>query len=337
MFRNDSRAAALAKQFVMRTYPEGVFWFFAAGLTGLNAVWLAFDPSLNLTWKWYIAAGGFLALAAISALGVVSLNNSQAARIFHRILCAVSAYAFAKFTYLQLRTQNFLSMSLSEGWVDDWLANLDRSAGFNWQGYVDWVTGNPIVFWLLRQSYGWVDGPIATLAVILIAFGFRRDVRDLFGVLFVTSTACMWVAVAFPAKAAVATLGTPALIKLLGKSAGRYHIKIIENLRSDLVMYFDPENIPGLAAFPSFHTALGVVMIYAARRNRALLFLTSLYALCMIAATPVFGGHYFVDLIAGTVSALAVILLWHRLIAPRLPDCPDDINLFRWIGTWRNS
>ncbi len=47
---------------------------------------------------------------------------------------------------------------------------------------------------------------------------------------------------------------------------------------------------------------------------RSFLFLPVLaYCGMMIASTPVFGGHYFVDLIAGTALALVVLLVVARL------------------------
>jgi membrane-associated phospholipid phosphatase len=57
--------------------------------------------------------------------------------------------------------------------------------------------------------------------------------------------------------------------------------------------------------FPSFHTAAGIILVISFWRT-ALFPIIVLYSAIMIASTPVLGGHYFVDLIAGAAVAGAV-------------------------------
>ena len=101
---------------------------------------------------------------------------------------------------------------------------------------------------------------------------------------------------------------------------GLYHLEALGALRTGPVA-LDLGNLPGLVTFPSFHTAAGIVLTWAFWRTRAFPVVAA-YAATMIAATPVFGGHYFVDLLAGACVAAVVCgglaaLPFYRDLFPR--------------------
>jgi len=73
----------------------------------------------------------------------------------------------------------------------------------------------------------------------------------------------------------------------------------------------------GLVSLPSFHTALGVLFCLTLRHSR-LGWPCLLLNLLMIASTPVMGGHYLVDLLAGALLPLGLFALGRvRLAYPR--------------------
>jgi membrane-associated phospholipid phosphatase len=63
---------------------------------------------------------------------------------------------------------------------------------------------------------------------------------------------------------------------------------------------------------PSFHTICGLLIVYACRGHRYLWLAAVAYATVMIASTPIMGGHYFVDLIAGALLTAAVVAIDKR-------------------------
>jgi membrane-associated phospholipid phosphatase len=88
---------------------------------------------------------------------------------------------------------------------------------------------------------------------------------------------------------------------------------VIERLRGELPPTLLLSDLPGLTTFPSFHTAMGLIVIWCARGSRLLFApMLALNAL-MIASTPVFGSHYFIDILAGAALAAAAVLLLRRL------------------------
>jgi membrane-associated phospholipid phosphatase len=106
--------------------------------------------------------------------------------------------------------------------------------------------------------------------------------------------------------------------------------RLLDDLRSNPRHVLELANLPGLTTFPSFHTAMGTIAIYCARKRIFLFIPTVLFNGLMIASTPVFGAHYFVDLIAGASLALALIVgirvpyrnIWAHISRQRPPSAP---------------
>lgn len=70
--------------------------------------------------------------------------------------------------------------------------------------------------------------------------------------------------------------------------------------------------LDGIVSFPSFHTVLGVIAIYAVRDTRWLLaFIVPLNATMIVSTMPV-GGHHLADVLAGAGLTLAAILVVRR-------------------------
>jgi len=66
--------------------------------------------------------------------------------------------------------------------------------------------------------------------------------------------------------------------------------------------------VQGIVIFPSFHAALAVICAASGWRfRRGRLIFVCANAL-IVAASPAFGGHYFVDIAAGiTLAALTIL------------------------------
>jgi PAP2 superfamily len=317
---------------VKSAYPAGEFWIVSLLLLVISIVWAIVDPKIGLINGWYQNAATLVGISVFAAMGFHVLDKSPLALIFHRLLCMVSAYGFAKFTFLQIRTHNYLSMSLSGGWKDKLLDGWDRAIGFDWTAYSTWLIGHPWLTWAIKLLYAGVDTPIAFLGLFLIALGSHQRVREYFATTLVSALVCIWTAAAFPAKGALALYNIPAINAVTGKSNGIYHIPLIELLKDDQPTFLNPDRLPGLAAFPSFHASLGFLLIYYSRENPYLLAASTIYSLAMMLATPLYGGHYLVDLIAGIAVAIGAIVAWRLWAEPHfkpLEKQPSMWSLFK--------
>jgi len=93
---------------------------------------------------------------------------------------------------------------------------------------------------------------------------------------------------------------------------GIYHMETLTALRDPSAIYRVGEHtMVGLNTFPSMHTATAILLLVFARGTWLALPSWS-FAVPMLMATPVWGGHYFIDIFAGTAMALAVAFAVHR-------------------------
>ena len=106
-------------------------------------------------------------------------------------------------------------------------------------------------------------------------------------------------------------------------SPGLLHVPIIERLRAGSFGPVELTHLDGLIAFPSFHAAAAVMFAWAAWPIRWLRVPAMILYGLMLAATPIQGGHYFVDSLAGcAVAAFAIAVV--RRLPPIRPVLTQD-------------
>ncbi len=213
---------------------------------------------------------------------------------------------FLALGWVVLRLFNHLSMTLPVPYADAMLASWDASIFGAWNVYFRYVAERPFLIELLDLSYHSLT-PLSVVASYFLLLTGRETAARFFILAFtITAVIATTVGMFFPAKAAVATvLESRELLSAFAKPPGSYSIDIIERLRTESGIVFNASYMPGLTTFPSFHTAAGIILAYSFRQT--FLFVpVALYTAAMIAATPVWGGHYFIDVVAGAALAVAV-------------------------------
>jgi hypothetical protein len=89
--------------------------------------------------------------------------------------------------------------------------------------------------------------------------------------------------------------------------ATRDPLPIFHGLRDGTFRSLLGEGAEGIITFPSLHAAAGLLFIFALWPVRYLSWIIAALNTVMIASTPIDGGHYFSDAIAGMMIA---ILCW---------------------------
>ena len=82
----------------------------------------------------------------------------------------------------------------------------------------------------------------------------------------------------------------------------------------------------GILTFPSFHAASAALYIWAFSPLRWLRLLLVPCNILMIAASPVGGGHYFVDVFAGIAVSAAAIVVALRISHVLPPKISPNIS-----------
>jgi hypothetical protein len=148
--------------------------------------------------------------------------------------------------------------------------------------------------------------------LFLIAVGRITRARELAVLLTGTSLTVSIVAAWFPAMGSVAMLGDDQLQAIFQN--GMYFVEPLATVRNSTAHALDLGNLVGLCSFPSFHTVTGLLIAWAFRASWTIV-PASAYSAAMIAATPLFGGHYFVDLIGGAALTVVAVLAYGRIAA----------------------
>lgn len=227
----------------------------------------------------------------------------------NRLYDVVLILLFVLSAFMGLRLLNYALMSIPLPLADDLLNNLDLAMGLQWLKYANLMTASPFVVTVLRICYqGLIFISLATLGTLFILDANKRA-SEYLHLFFLNGLIITVLGSAFPAHGTVARFASHSLSNAMGPGAGTYHIAILGNLRSNGVFIFGEGTTPGLIEFPSFHTNAAILIAYAFRGMGPLFLIALAYAICMIAATPLMGGHYFVDLLAGGLLAVSSCFL----------------------------
>lgn len=286
-------------------------------LTGLavsvlmSAVLVALGPAYVQVVSLVPSMGRLLVVTAL--IGLLLWRPGLQHRVAYRLVAVLCGIAFLLVAWDAIRVLNHTSMTLDFPLSDDLLDGWDKALGLDWPGYFSLVASRP---WL-RDAMAWSYTSLTSLSVLsymmmALLLDIRRSIYFL-ETFTLTAVFCTIVGAVFPARAAVDRyFGQSGDFSAFPVEPGLYHLSSLERLRDGGAVELVVGQLPGLVTFPSFHTAAGILLVAATWRTR-LVVPALLYAIVMIASTPVFGGHYFVDLIAGAAVALVIAVALARL------------------------
>jgi hypothetical protein len=208
--------------------------------------------------------------------------------------------------------------------IDGQLAGLDHALGVETPNVLRVVAAHPFWSRLLGIAY---EGSFPLLGGTLIMLAVTRRFEQLWTLAFVfaaTVLACTMVSVFVPARGAFAHFGYPAeIIDRLPAGAGTYHLTKFDYYRQHPNPFISFAQLQGVVTFPSFHCCLALMTIAACRGVRLLAQASLAWNVLVIVSTLPVGGHYAIDLPAGTA-------LWLVATAAAVPFC--DSPAFRSSG-----
>lgn len=108
---------------------------------------------------------------------------------------------------------------------------------------------------------------------------------------------------------------------------------LVVGLRNDAVRALDLSHITGIVSFPGYPAALPVILFWKLYPVTRLRVPAALWSGLTIMATPMFGGHYAVDVLAGLLLATLALAVARRLAAEEVPA----FNGMRWSGLHAKS
>ena len=180
--------------------------------------------------------------------------------------------------------------------MDDVFARLDAAMGFRWQDANAWFQQHLWLEMILWAAYLSTGVQLMSLFLIHCTMEPRKGSGELIWIYMLSLLTVIAISVFMPAKA------MPGMI-------GQNHIDVFLAARARSVTVLNETNLAGIIAFPSFHTAVAVIMTYSARVMKWLFAVLAPLNVLLIVATVPCGGHYLVDTIAGLAVAAVSILV----------------------------
>ncbi len=285
------------RDFPLVTTELRLAWALTSIVVGVDAIWL-FLGGWTVAWIDIAAIAGAVAITC-SLLMIERYRNDQLIRKTAEAttLLIVFMAAAASFSYLVVSTDAPL--------VDAQLAGWDRAIGFDWLDARALLEHAPTVKKALYLAY---HSGLLQIAFVVVFLGFSARAAQLaqFMHLFVIVTILtILVSGLFPAAGAWKHYG-------VGGAFDMTMLSHFEGLREGHLREIALGKMQGLIAMPSLHAAIAVLVVYALRGCRFVLPLFALINAAMLASTPIDGGHYLVDVIAGVALAVGLIAFDRR-------------------------
>jgi membrane-associated phospholipid phosphatase len=209
-------------------------------------------------------------------------------------LCTAAAFGLILATSAGILM--YLAMSENFPLVDASLARADAALGFDWLAYDAWVMAHPTFSGIMFLAYSSLG---VQIALVLVFLSLTSRFERLDNYLMLTSVLLLItivIGVFFPAQC------PGKFFHPMNQSYYDSSFSHLELLRSGQMKLIDLGNIQGLICIPSFHAVSAFLFCWSARRTALFYFIFPLNVL-MLLATPVFGGHYLVDVLSGLLLA----------------------------------
>jgi hypothetical protein len=197
---------------------------------------------------------------------------------------------------------SYLCATLPFPLLDGTFAALDRSLGFDWLAWFDFVHAHALLDRILTLAY------LTMLPQVLFAIVFFSHSRRQAGAEELWRTAMLALVVTALLSGLLPALGTYSYYSTLPDRA--IHLPDLIALRTGTMTVFPVLELKGIITMPSFHSVMAVLLCYPYRRHRPLFVIVVALNGLMLVSVPTRGGHYLVDVIAGVAVAAAAILAY---------------------------
>jgi hypothetical protein len=313
-------------------FPHCSMWLCVFALFVFNCIGLALSERLTVEASWPQTFFVFPALALAFILLRLVVPRPFGG-IFRRVWTGCMALFFSCALFGNLSVFNHLTMSVNFPMADSLLHSLDQMFGFDWLAIAKLISSNASFNLILEQSYfGWTMNGLICVVLFWVAVGREKRVIEVLFLLFATAFVCIFLSAAFPAEGAFAKLADHDLRSRFKEGIAIYHMQDLLALRSGEPVHLILADMKGLSTFPSFHTCLALLLIWCGRGNWFCGVPATALGVCILLATPVYGGHYVVDMLAGTFVFIACAFIWTNWISAHvarsslLHALPDQSN-----------
>jgi membrane-associated phospholipid phosphatase len=283
---------------------QNLIAWWVIGLVGLvDVVWFLISD-------YEISIFGFSrALLGVVAVGAL-LFFYKAIRHDERIAAALSGVILLIGFSAAAAPLSYLLAGLGFPLWDGALRHWDMALGLDWRSYLAWTNDHPTIGLVLTFAYQSLMLQMIIMCVVLGLTGRRFELSVCTLALVLSGVLCVLISALMPAMAMYVHLGLkPTDFPNLSPNAAYVHVEHIVALRGGTYRTFSLNDVQGIVTFPSYHASLAAIFLRGLWSLPWLRWPGVILNLAVIAATPIDGGHYFVDVGAGIAIAVGCLLI----------------------------
>jgi len=246
-------------------------------------------------------------------IGVLAVGRSRGNA---RLIAGATAFLqMTLFTMLGVVLTYLLASQAPPLW-DAELAAADARLGLDWPAIFAAADRLPAAILLLGgTAYHSLVAQMVMCIVVLAGSGRFDRLRVTVAAAILAGVITVLVSGLVPA---IGNLFDPDRYKALSPSVAWLDRDLIAQLRDGTIRQIDLSHMTGIVSFPSYHATLPVILAWGLRPISWLRLPAALWAGLTIAATPLFGGHYVADVLAGLLLATAALAVARRLSSEHL-------------------
>jgi hypothetical protein len=193
------------------------------------------------------------------------------------------------------------------------LARLDQLLGLDWPVYYRFFQERPVLTPFIYLSYAMITWPTFGVPLLLVATRHYLRLQQFILACILTLVVTAVISSLVPAIGTYYEYGIAPDVPGLRASGYLVQLHELPLIRDGSLRKLDFNTMGGIITFPSFHAAAAVLSLWAFWVVWWMRPVAIIANVGMLLATPLIGGHYFVDVIAGAALAVLAIALAGRI------------------------
>lgn len=293
-----SISIAEAKREFVLISPAGWRWLAIATVAAIDGLLLA-ATGISLSADFLLLhAKGLAAWGALTLIYACLRHNPRLASMTQIVM---QAFLFQ----LVDSVFSYLVLSFRAPLMDREFTRLDAMLGLDWLAWFRWIEQHPWLGTLLVYAYDSVPVQFFVVAAVLPWLGRQRFLSE-----FCTAT-MVALLIIVPISGLLPALG--AWVHFGVGLTQPFWLADVLAMRAGTMPVLGEHGLQGIIVFPSFHTVLAILLVYAMRWSLFALVASASLNAVMLLSIPTVGSHYFVDLIGGAIVALLAIAVARRI------------------------
>jgi hypothetical protein len=278
-------------------------WFLIA------AIFTVFGVALLLT-DFEVRPKGYLIVFTIAAAyGVFGYINMMSPQRCHpRVFALLTAVSQMMLVLSGMASVTYVATAANLPLQDAKLLAFDHALGFDFRAYLDFANDRLWFIYFLVAGYRFIFWPIWVIVVALPLLAHYERVAEFICAFALALIAATVISTLIPAIGVYGAMGlVPSDYPNIVPQGYYDTLHDAPLLRDGTLRTLDLFALNGVLTFPSFHAASAVLYAWGLWPIRWLRPFSLLGNGAMILATPIGGGHFLVDVLAGIAIAITSI------------------------------